>query len=241
MAITSVGTIGTANNRSKATLDIAVGTSIVPGSLVVVLATKANTAAADGVTNEVPSVTDTSANLWVKAAEYCNGDPGTLAGCVTAIWYCQVVTTISAGGKITIAFDAGFHSESAATSWQFTVSTAKTIAPILPAQTAATDASTAPSQVISGLTNAEYLFVRAEGAEETATGTFTVSGSFTKFTAAAETTGSGAAINGEFRILTGTTATSAPTGTSAGKDRSSIFVALHEVDSSNALALAWAF
>jgi hypothetical protein len=242
MAITSVGTLGTQNDRSRQELHLTVGSTCAVNDLVVIAVAKANTSTTDGATNEVQSVTDpTGANLWKKAGEYCNGQGSAGAGIVVAIWYSLITATISSGQKIYVFFDPGFRDRSAATAWRFTAGGDKAIAVVSPVQTAATDAGTAPSQSISGLSSKEYLFLRAEAAEETVVGTFTVSSSFTKLTAAVESDSNGAAINGEFRILTGTSATSAPSGTSAGKDRASLFIAMHETDASFVGAGMWTF
>lgn len=245
MAFASVGTFGTATSRNSQSLQITAGSTAVAGDLIVIAASKSNTStAADGETNEVASVTDPSGtNQWVKAGEFCNSNASVNAGAVVAIWYSMLSANIASGAHVTVNFDAGFKKESAVSAWRFTTAGTKVITVVKPVTTQATDAGAAPSKAISGLTSKEYLFFRAEAAEQEVVGTFTVSGGFTKITAAADgaTTSAGASINGEFVISTATSATSAPTGTTATVDRATLFVALHEVDGFGAAAMSWTF
>jgi hypothetical protein len=237
MAWSHLGNIGTATlpKTSGTSLVLTPTATLNAGNVGILVIACDNTQTTDGSTNEVSQVTATPTGNWTKLREYCNGGGGAANGTVVAVYYTKAAADVTTSDDITITF-ANAVVAKAATLHEFSIGAGSTVEVAGTPQDLADDAVDNPgSQTISGLTSAEYLFVRACGYEGTvASGSpITVTANYTLITAAATTGGAGGSNQvacGEFRILTGTGDTSDPTGNGAtAREWSSVYLALHEV------------
>ena len=188
-----------------------------------------NTAAVDGNDGLLSSVTDSAGNTWTVQRCFTNAQGGAAAGATTCIAWSKLTTTLTSGvGTITATF-ASIVAKAIVVK-EFTVKAGGTLAVVGAPQDLPNDNSDPGSMAISGLANSEHLFVRSTALERASGGTWTPTASYTTSGCNGTSTG-GAASNmetcGEFRILTATTATSDPGGTSV--DNASIFIAFNEV------------
>lgn len=187
-----------------------------------------NTATVDGNDGLLSSVTDSASNTWTVQRCFTNGQGAAAAGATTCIAWSKLTTGLTSGsGTITANFSS--ITAKAIVTKQFTVAAGNTIQVAGTPQDLANDALDPGSMVISGLTSAQYLFVRSSALERATGGTWTVTANYT--TSGCNGTTGGTATNmetcGEFRIFTGTGDTSNPTATAV--DNANIFIAFQEV------------
>lgn len=217
--------------------DVSAGTSIVGtcgstiqvGNVGVALVAKDNAASSDGTGhNEVTSVTDSQGNTWAKAGEFVNANGAANAGATIAIFYCVVATELGIGVDTITANFSDSRLASAMIVWEYTVTSGAVVA-VAGSNTLANDAADPGSVAVSGLSSREYLFIRAIASESSAATLLTnTSLWFTLNRIVADTgvSSSSMGCRGEYRILTGTGATSDPTLFAA--DHASLIVALTE-------------
>jgi len=231
-AFTSLSTGGSASSTSSTnTLIINTGITFAVGEFYVALIAMDNLTTTDTNSNNVTSIVDTGGNTWTKAREWTNGNGTAATGATVAAFYCLVTVAMDSDGgdTITTNFSSAITSK-AIKLWRFSVAAGSTFLVAGNATDVATDASTPPSMAISSLTSGEYLFLRAEAAESNSATEWTVSSSYTNIPvvkADTGTAGTSMEVRGEFRILTGTGSTSAPT-LSGNVDRADIFLAIKE-------------
>jgi hypothetical protein len=234
VAIASVGA-GLAANDSTAGTTWAIwggfGTAV--GDFVVAFIASDNVVTTDGNTNTHQSlVTDASEVTWTKVYEFTNGQGAANAGACLSMWLSTACPDTELG-PTTVAF-SGSLTKKAMVAQRFTVGAGNTLGinAATPA-TLANDGADPGSLALGSLSNSEHLWVRGIAAETNSDNTVTPSTNWTGIGGGAggSTTGGGAAANmaagGEYRILTGTTATSDPTWVSA--DCASILAAFDEV------------
>lgn len=188
-----------------------------------------NTATVDGNDGLLSSVSDSAGNVWTVQRCFTNSQGTAATGATTCVATSKLTTTLTSGsGTITATFAS--ITAKAIVVKEFTVAAGSTIEIAGTPQDLANDGADPGSMTISGLTaSTEYLFVRATALERASGGTWTVTASHTT-SGCNGTTGGGAASNmetcGEFRILTATSDTSDPTGSTV--DNASTFIAFKE-------------
>lgn len=202
------------------------------GNLGVMILGTDNITTTDGNTSDHITVTDSVGNIWVKGREFTNGQGGAAAGATVSIWYTVATTNLPTTGTITVDFNGVPTNAATATGWEFTKTAGTTI--VLDGGTDVANDGAAPGSLsISSLANIEHLFIRGI-ADEGVTTTFTKTANYTNFTSASTAGGGGASnmsVYGEFRILTGTSSTSAPSLTTASNDKASAMIAISELSS----------
>lgn len=237
MAITAVTTRGRTYGQNKAASTSVLLTYTGVGGndppladdINVVIVSIDNTQTTDGQTSEVTGVTDTQGNIYVKIGEFCNGQTAADAGATVSVWKSKLTTSLVNGNTVTATL-ANSKTAKALCSFCYTVGAGNDLALVAGSlQTLANDGADPGSMTISGLPSKEYLFIRGIASEATSTNG-TASTNFTRFTVVGGTSGGSAATNmstwGEYRIVTGTGATSDPTV--AATDNASVFFALEE-------------
>jgi hypothetical protein len=225
------GAVCNASAKAAGTsLSCTVGTeNLDAGNIAVLIFGGDNVATADGNDRLLYSVTDSKSNDWIVERCFTNGQGGAAAGATTCIAWSKIKNTLVSG---TDTITANFLSITAKAIRvkEFTVPSQNIFLSVVGAADLANDAVDPGAMTLSGLANKEHLFVRLTALERAAGGTWTPTTNFTTF-GCSGTTGGGAATNmeicGEFRIFTGTSLTSDPTGTAV--DSASIFIAFDEV------------
>lgn len=228
MAIVSVGTLGTGAEGASAdsTLTLTTSAALEAGN-VGVLGVVSDNAGATGNTNHHTSVTDSGSNTYTKIYEYTYSPGSTAADGVTvSIWVVRPGSDLASASTLTINQSAN-TAEKCASFWEFTSGAALQMAGTQ--QTEGSNQGNPTSMAISGLTSKEYLFFRVIGKEINSTTALTATASHTAIDGTRSRNNAAAVlIRGEFRILTGTGDTSAPT-MNVITDTANIFVALEEV------------
>lgn len=187
-----------------------------------------NITTTDGATNDVISVTG-GVGTWTKLGEYTNGNGGAAAGVTVALFLFMPSGNNAVGTVFTINLAGAVVDKTA----QFHLYTHASGQSVRQAGSAVYDSVDATngfgSCAISGLTSKEYLFGAALGKEANTTTAITVSSGFTTTLGTLRSRSNAAAVclAGEFRILTGTGATSNPTLAVSG-DAANVFTALEE-------------
>lgn len=227
MAIVAVATLGTAAEGAStdSAMTLTTAATLEAGN-VGVLAIASDNAGASGNTNHHTSVTDSGSNTYTKIYEYTYSPGSTAADGVTvSIWVVRPASNLASGATVTMNQSAN-TAEKCASFYEFTSGAALQQAGTQ--QTSGANESHPASLTVSGLTSKEYLFFRVVGKEVNTTTVLTPSTSFTAIDGTRSRNNSAAiTIRGEFRILTGTSATSSPT-MNVVCDTASIFVALEE-------------
>lgn len=229
MAWGSVGTLGSANDKTAGTSIVMTTTAAAEaGNVVIVVVALNNNSTVDGDNSEVASISDSAGgNTWQKLREWTNGQGTAATGATVSVWGCVVKNAIASSGTITANFN---HSPaaSAITAWEFTLSVGNTIT-----ATDGTDASddgADPSSMNLTPANEERLWVRGIAHEGPVADAFTKTAAYSTAFTKDGTTGGGGATNmsvcGEHDILTGTTNASDPTWTAV--DHASVLVTLKE-------------
>jgi hypothetical protein len=239
MAITSAGSLITAQNKTAGSSDIFQITTAQSGAvtkkLFIVVIAKDNAAAANGETSEVTGILDGKSGTWVKLKEFCNAQGSADAGATVSVWACVTTAAYTTADTITVSYSDS-RTATAVTGWAFNIGATTTAVNLETYLTEATTGADAAGLNLTGLSaGLEYLFIRAAASEAAVTThtASTVDGTYTAFTETASTTsGAGAATNmgarGEFLIASGVTAkNNNPTFTAV--DIASIHMALTEV------------
>lgn len=202
--------------------------TVAVGEVIVLWVSKDNANTTDGDHSEITSVVDSQSNVWTKAGEHTNGQGAANAGATESAWVC-VVTTQLTSGVDTIA--AGFSDSRTASTMQarrLTVGAGASVTVVAVAGLS-NDAADPGSIALSGLASQEYWFGRFIATESNTLTAITPTASWTTLGQQVANTGTSATSmmsRGEFRILTGTGATSDPTLFAA--DHASVMVALRE-------------
>jgi len=222
--------VGDKTSASSIANSAGVMQAVSAGNLLVLIVGKDNAATADGNTNEFTSVTDTKGNTWTKAREFCNAQGAANAGVTVAVFYSVLTTALVVGVDVITVNFSDARTAKAFTTQRFSIGAGSTVQVAGTPVDLANDGADPGSMTISGLPSAEYLFVRGL-AHENPTATLTKTTGYSGFSGLAGTSGGSGvtniAVNGEFRILTGTGDTSDPTWTA--DDTASVFIAFKEV------------
>jgi hypothetical protein len=237
MAWSSVGThhsVGnTANNQASTILSPANAAAI--GAVLVLVVAVDNNQTTDGDEGAVSGVVDSAGgNTWIKAAEHCNGQGTAQTGTTCSVWYCQLATAHSVATTITVSFtNSASRDESAYSIWEFAVGAGNTVS--VEATNVVADDGIDPSSLDATTANAEFLRFRGIASElNSATALTATDGTWTVITTnRSANTATAQSVRGEFKISTGTGASSDPTIASA--DHASVYVAFKEVPGTQAL------
>lgn len=184
------------------------------------------------------TITDTKGNTWVKLREYTGNMLGAADVVTNSLWYCIVSTGLATSDTLTVTYAISIPCQ-AIESRQFTSGVANPAITLAGNAADRNDADSDPgSQTISALTSGEYLFVRGIAIHGSPGGAdvnlYNVTSGFTEFitphnNSTIQTEGVDRLIGarGEFKITTGTGATSDPSVDAATfPDSASIFLAL---------------
>lgn len=204
------------------------------GSVVGMWVATDNVDTADGQTSLHSAMTDSDGNTYTKWCEYTNGQGAAAAGATVSFWTSSVLTaSLESPDTITLT-TASAVADKVMNAEEFTIGSGHVVSREGSCQTLSNDNSDPGSLSISGLTNGEYLFVRAIASESnlinvlTPTTSYTVVGS----DGCAITTGGSEASDmgecGEFRILSAAGDTSDPTLDDTTNDNASVYMALKE-------------
>lgn len=229
MAFGALSNNGAGSNKAASTsvTNNLSATTASAGDLVIVRVALDNTSTVDAQTSEVSSITDSvGGNTWTKYGEFCNGQGGAGSGATVSVWGTVLANAMSAA-TITANL-ANSVTAKAMRITSCTIGAGVTIS-VNSLQTLANDGADPGNMTISGLSSAEYLFIRAIAVEDPGV-SLTPTASYND-TGSTATSGGGAATNmgihGEYRILTGTGDSSNPTVVAA--DSASVYFALKEV------------
>lgn len=225
----SVGSIASAQNKTaQVNWSFAPSAMLDAGNLGVLVVSSDNYDDLDTDDGAIVSVTDSVGNIWKKRGEWQKGSTGAGTGVIVSIWTTIATTNLTTGGTITVNFwdDGVGPTAKAATGWEFTV-TGSSALHVAGYSTLAENADPG-NMTLSGLTSYPYLWIRAVG-QENATTSWTSSTNYTTFTHTSSTTSGGVTATnigarGEFRIFTGTTDSTNPSGVNA--DNASIYLAI---------------
>ncbi len=225
----SVGSIASAQNKTaQVNWSFAPSATLDAGNLGVLIVSSDNYDIGDVDDGAINTVTDSVGNKWKKRGEWQKGSTAAGTGVIVSVWTTIATTNLTTGGTITVHFydDGTGPTAKAATGWEFTV----TGGSALHVAGYATKAENAEptNMTLSGLASNPYLWIRAVG-QELNTTTWTASTNYTTFTHTTSTTSGGVThtnigARGEFRIFTGTTDSTNPTGVAA--DNASIYLAI---------------
>lgn len=230
MAFTALGAnSGSINSKTANQSSAAISRNLTLGNLFVYIIAVDNNQTTDGDEGAVTSITDTSGNTWLKAAEFTNGQGSAQAGATCSIWY----SVITSGGATTITANfsnSASRDASACCIYDFSFDPGSTIA-VEATNTLANDGAD-PDSLNAVTANIACLRVRGIAAETNSTTALTTTPGWTSFDNN-QTSGGGSAANiavrGEFIISTGTGAASDPSYAAA--DCASVYVAFKEVSS----------
>lgn len=235
MAISSSGSQAIGGTGTAGTT-LATGTfSAAVGDILLCFTASDNINTTDWDFSEVVSVTDQAGNLWRKVAEWTNGQGAAAGGVTVSVWLCKVRTALSTQ-TATVTW-SGTVGDRCCRIWKFTVGAGNTLSPHTQPKVTVADGSTNPGSLTSETgASKEYLFVRAVGCELNSTADLTLTSGYSAITGnRSRSNTSSVSHRGEFRILTATASTSAPTISSAC-DSSSVFIAFEEVPDDVAIA-----
>lgn len=199
------------------------------GQLLILIVAIDNDQTTDGDEVMVTSVTDNISGVWLKGAEFTNGQTAAKAGTCCSIWY-NVAASNWTNSTVTANFKSATARAAAMTMTGFVFGAGSTIAVEGTPGTLANDGAD-PGSLNVTTANIECLRVRGISSETNSTTDITAtSGSWTKFLNTQTGSGGSAAnqaVRGEWIISTGTGAASDPTFASA--DHASVYVAFREV------------
>jgi hypothetical protein len=230
----STTTTNTANNNNstanQTSWTFSTGFGLTKNRVLVLIIGKDNNGTADGDNSDVTSVYQGQTNItFTKAVEFTNANGSAQAGACVSIWYRRVNQFVG-GTNITANYAGSSNNDKSAMALlEFSIDPGSVLG-VASTATLANDAADPGSLGLSGLPSREYLFIRGIAAESNSTTALTNTASWT--VGPADTTSGGAsaanmAIRCEYRVLTGTGATSDPTLYAA--DCASALVAFYEV------------
>ncbi len=229
---TGAGNAGTCTANSKTagtSLTCTVATeNMEAGKVAILWAGMDNVQTTDGNSTDYTSVQDSASNTWTKLREFTNGQGAAAGGATVCLFYSKLATQLTSGTS-TITLNHSSLTARGIVVKEFQITSGNVVSIVGTPQDLANDAADPGSMTVGSLTNSEHLFLRATALERATGGTWRATTNFTSSTCNGSNAG-GAASNmdacGEFRILTGTTATSDPTGTAV--DCASVFLAVDE-------------
>jgi len=243
MAWASLGSIGSAQNKTGATtVVITTAAAAEVNNVVVVLIAVNNiqtTDVEDGT--DIVSVVDSAGNTYVRAKTMTNGEGAAAAGATVGIYFSKVTTELPIGSTITITFN-GSPAAKAVRAWEFSIS-APNVVTVQGSAVAVGDAADPAEQTITGLVNREYLWLHALANEGPIEDVYTKDADYTEITEEGTTGGAAASnmtLNGEYRIFVGTTDT-VDDAYPALRDHAQVYVALQEELSVSTRQVASAF
>lgn len=226
----AAGTAAGANQLSTAGTSLPIGTiNTAIGEFLVVVVASDNIQTTNGVSNNHTNLQDDQGHTYTKLIEYTYGQGSAAAGATVSIWVSSAMT-VTQITNLRATFSASLTAKAGSVRG-FTVASGKQLKLGSDwVNTFVKGESVDPSSLApSGLSSKERLYVRGIAGETNATTVLTPSSSWTAMSQS-QTSGGGAAANmavrGEFRILTGTGATSDPTWTAV--DSASALVWLEE-------------
>lgn len=233
MTWASVGSRGSANNKSAATT-ITVNPSSavsVDGVLVVIIATD-NIGTTDGDLGDIVSVTDSQNNVYTKASQFTNGNGNPAVGATTGIYFSKITTALATTDAVTVTFN-GSPVSKAVMLHEFSIGTGKVVAVAGTPATQSGTAAQAVSMTISGLVSGEYLWLGGLAVEGPSGDAFTQDTQYSGMTRAGTSGGLAASnmtVDDGFRIFTGTTDTyNGTTMLGSARDFAGVYVALEEL------------
>ena len=218
------------------TLACTLGTqNLEAGNVAVVTCSTDNVSTTDGNTNDHSAVTDSGSNTYTKAYEFTKSGGAAAAGATVSVHFSKLTTGLTSGSSTITCNFASVTDKAMHLVAEFTIAVGNVVSVVGTPQGAAVTGADAGALTISGLTSAEYLFVRGIAAESNAVLSMTATASYSLPTAPTDgcngTTGGGAATDmaacSERRIFTGTGDTSDPTLV-ATADNASVYAALQE-------------
>jgi hypothetical protein len=226
------------NKTSSTTATITYDISLAAGKLVILVVNSDNVGTTDGDLGDHASVSDGTGNIFLKTAQFTNGQGNNGAGVTTSIWFCVLKNAVTGNStSITVSFSANVTAKTLMTGY-YNIAAGNTIA-IAGIANAVIDNNKPGSLSISGLTSREYLFIRSSAVESAAAATLSGSTGYTALNSAnvlrgwAGTSGQGSASNiwglAEQRIFIGTGSTTNPTNTFSSADCVDLMVALYEI------------
>lgn len=226
---TAVGSIASAQSKTAAVnWSFAPSAQLNAGNLGVLIVSSDNYDTGDVDDGAINSVTDSVGNKWKKRGEWQKGSTGAGTGVIVSVWTTVATTNLTTGGTITVHFydDGVGPTAKAATGRQFSFTGGSALH--IAGYSTLAEAVDPSNMTLSGLASNPYLWIRAVG-QENATTTWTSSTNYTAFTHTTSTTSGGVTATnigarGEFRIFTGTTDSTNPTGVAA--DNASIYLAI---------------
>ncbi len=217
------------NNTSGTSLSCTVAINpIEAGNIAVLFFASDNFSTTDTTANLLASVSDTEGNEWIVQGCYTNGQGTAAPGATSCIATARITTTIpNTLGSITATL-SNARTAKAMQIREFTVGVGNEVAVAGTVQNLANDAADPGSMTVGSLPSKEYLFIRNTALERSIT-TWTATTNFTSVTCVTGGNTGTSAINtcGEYRIFTGTSLASNPTGTAV--DNASVYLALEEV------------
>lgn len=232
MAFTSIGSLGSAASVSADQTSIVLTTSAAceVGHLALFFLACDNAQGLDIDEGAVASVADSGGNTWSKLIEFPNGQGLAQAGAVISLWYTIATAQINNGGTITATFsNAASRDAVACSAWEYSLGTSAIA--LAGSTSLAIDAGDIGQPItLSGLASAAYLWIRAQAIEASGNNLGTQTSGWTKITASTASTGvvaTSMVLDGEFKISTGTSETSDPSG-SAVRDSAAVLIALAE-------------
>jgi hypothetical protein len=203
------------------------------GNVAIIVCASDNTGSSDGNSNEHNAASDSSGNTYTKLYEYTEGTGGAAGGATVSVHYAIIDTQVNTPfGTIQCNF-ASSVTDKCITGFEFTIGAGNTVS-LVGSTGEASNGGDAGSLSISGLSSAEYLFVRGIATESNAATSMTATASYTRQPSdgCSNTLGGGEASDmgacSEYRIFTGTGDTSDPTLVDTTNDNASVYVALQE-------------
>jgi hypothetical protein len=236
MAWAFVAGSGTGNHKTASTTwSIGTLSGLTAGEIIVLCLATDNIETGDGNTNNHQSISNTSGATWEKIYEFTNGQGAAAAGATVSAW-----RTVAPGSSIStnVINFSGSITAKAYIAARFAIGSGNLVGmPATPA-TRADDGVDPGSMTLSGLTSAEYLWMRVISGETSSTSQITATTGWSVWNFN-QTSGGGSASNiavrAEYRIATSSSETSDPTWTSA--DHASILFALSEESPPEMIAL----
>lgn len=227
------------NSSSTSWTTATIDASASVGDIIVLgLVTSAFVNNTTGTSTYHSTITDTSGNTWTKLIEYHYCPDAFLNGECSSLWVCRVTSALTISVSTLTVTLTNAAVKKAISSHRFTGTVGNTVS--LTTSTVLTEFGASPlpptSQTISGLTNAEYLFVRLTGISRASVGTavtYSTSAGYTNFfstvplTQEAQASGSqGVCSFTEYKILTGVSSSTDPGTSETFPYSTSIMVAL---------------
>lgn len=216
MAIANIGNRGTAvSGSSSLTISRVPTATVAAGRVLVCMVTQNGSIGTN--------VYDPQDNYWEFAGSYLYSG----GGARTDIWFCTLDVALSTSNAVTVEFDSNVTHKSMVL-WEFSIAPGSYLM-VEDAIGVDGTGTSSGSAALSGLASQEYLFVRAMGKRANTTTAITATSGFTSMALTLRSANNVSAIaqRGEYRILTGTAATSNPTWATSGNS-ANLFVAFRE-------------